>query len=176
MLERPELGSRDVLVEDERVDPRGSYKKREIVEEDHYRGRDPQSSRSSPLSDPMDEWAIVQAPSKSKHSPEKELPVVDVREESRRSRRKDRQANPAEDEMREPKHKGDTPRSKVGPRYIGVKDRRERLWTEITKDLVVKEAIERAGYEYEEMDTVYYIFSYLHPVSICSLRLLLIPS
>ncbi len=124
----------------------------------------------------MDDWAIVQAPSKSKHSLEKELPAVDVREDPRRPRRKDRQFSPAEDEMIEPRHKGDTPRSKVGPRYIGVRDRRERLWTEITKDLVVKEAIERAGYEYEEMDTVYYIFSYLHPVSICSLHLLPTPS
>lgn len=53
---------------------------------------------------------------------------------------------------------------KVGRRYIGMKEQRKRLWTEITKDLVVREAIERAGYEYEETDYFYYIFSYLHYV------------
>lgn len=45
-----------------------------------------------------------------------------------------------------------------------MKEQRKRLWTEITKDLVVREAIERAGYEYEETDYFYYIFSYLHYV------------
>lgn len=50
-------------------------------------------------------------------------------------------------------------------RYVGMKNnQRDRLWTEITKDLVVREAIERAGYEYEETDQFYYIFSYLHYV------------
>lgn len=55
---------------------------------------------------------------------------------------------------------------RIGRRYIGVKDKRDRLWTEITKDLVVREAIERAGYEYEETDSFYYIFSYLGYVSL----------
>lgn len=54
----------------------------------------------------------------------------------------------------------------VGPgrRYIGMKDHRDRLWTEITKDLVVRDAVERFGYEYEETDSFFYIFSYLHYV------------
>lgn len=54
----------------------------------------------------------------------------------------------------------------VGPgrRYIGMKDRRDRLWTEITKDLVVRDAVEKLGYEYEETDYFFYIFSYLHYV------------
>lgn len=54
----------------------------------------------------------------------------------------------------------------VGPgrRYIGMKDRRDRKWTEITKDLVVRDAVERLGYEYEETDSFFYIFSYLHYV------------
>ncbi|KAJ5104545.1 hypothetical protein NUU61_001892 [Penicillium alfredii] len=42
-----------------------------------------------------------------------------------------------------------------------VKDRRDERWTEIAKDLVVKEAIERMGYEYDETRMFYYIFSYL---------------
>ncbi|EAW12726.1 uncharacterized protein ACLA_011530 [Aspergillus clavatus NRRL 1] len=49
----------------------------------------------------------------------------------------------------------------IGRRYIGTKEKRDRLWTEITKDLVVREAIERAGYEFEETESFYYIFSYL---------------
>lgn len=43
-------------------------------------------------------------------------------------------------------------------------NQKDRLWTEITKDLVVREAIERAGYEYEETEQFYYIFAYLHYV------------
>ncbi|KAJ5451459.1 hypothetical protein N7491_000641 [Penicillium cf. griseofulvum] len=34
-------------------------------------------------------------------------------------------------------------------------------WTEITKKLIVREAIERMGFEYEETRTSYYIFSFL---------------
>lgn len=36
------------------------------------------------------------------------------------------------------------------------------LWTEITKDLVTREAIEYCGYQYEETEFFYYIFEYLH--------------
>ncbi|KAF7550480.1 hypothetical protein G7046_g7998 [Stylonectria norvegica] len=35
------------------------------------------------------------------------------------------------------------------------------MWTEITKDLVVREAIEQLGYEYEETGQFYYIMDYL---------------
>ncbi|KAF4964538.1 hypothetical protein FZEAL_10857, partial [Fusarium zealandicum] len=35
------------------------------------------------------------------------------------------------------------------------------MWTEVTKDLVVREAIEEAGYEYEETKEFYYIMDYL---------------
>ncbi|KAK2875070.1 hypothetical protein FQN49_001810 [Arthroderma sp. PD_2] len=52
-------------------------------------------------------------------------------------------------------------RGTVAKRYVGVKEKREELWTEITKDLVVKEAIEEAGYEYEETADFFYIFAYL---------------
>ncbi|RDW72453.1 uncharacterized protein DSM5745_07625 [Aspergillus mulundensis] len=162
IVEQPEVAERrELLVEAERADPRVTYKEREreIIEED-YR-------RSSPHSDSTDDWAIVSAP--SKYSPEREPPVVDVREEPSRPRHKRNPVKPPIDEVRDPKPKGDNPRGKVGPRYIGIKDRRERLWTEITKELVVREAIERAGYEYEELDTSYYIFSYLHPDDVSAL-------
>ncbi|CEJ60496.1 hypothetical protein PMG11_09068 [Penicillium brasilianum] len=47
-----------------------------------------------------------------------------------------------------------------------VKERRDERWTEITKDLVVREAIERLGYEFEETRTFYYIFTFLEPAEI----------
>lgn len=53
----------------------------------------------------------------------------------------------------------------VARRYVGIKDKRDELWTEITKDLVCKEAIEKAGYEYEETEHFYYVFAYLRYVS-----------
>ncbi|KAL4904495.1 hypothetical protein BDW74DRAFT_25425 [Aspergillus multicolor] len=160
---------RELIVEEERLDPRVTYKEREreIIEE-HYR-REAQPVRNSPHSDSTDDWAIISAPSRSKYSPEREPPVVDVREEPPRPRHKKSPVKAPTDDIIDPRPKGDNPRGKVGPRYIGVKDRRERLWTEITKDLVVREAIERAGYEYEEFDTFYYIFSYLHPDDVSAL-------
>ncbi|KAL4941594.1 hypothetical protein BDV06DRAFT_178358 [Aspergillus oleicola] len=167
IVEGPVTPHRELLVENERLDPRMSYRQheREVIEEDVHRGREPQPSRSSPE---MDDWAIVQAPPKPKRSPEKVLSVVDVREESRHSRHRDRGPRSSGDDLSRDLT-GGRPRGKVGSRYIGVKDRRERLWTEITKDLVVREAIERAGYEYEEMDSVYYIFSYLSPEDVNAL-------
>lgn len=53
----------------------------------------------------------------------------------------------------------------IGRRYAGVKDPREGMWTEITKDLVVKEAITEAGYEFEETDDFFYVIAYLKYVS-----------
>ncbi|KAM7205331.1 hypothetical protein V8F33_001162 [Rhypophila sp. PSN 637] len=40
--------------------------------------------------------------------------------------------------------------------------RGNEMWTEITKDLVTREAIERMGYEYEETEWFYYVMEYLH--------------
>jgi hypothetical protein len=44
------------------------------------------------------------------------------------------------------------------------------LWTEITKDLITREAIEELGYPYEETDFFYYIFEYLDRNEIAELR------
>lgn len=44
------------------------------------------------------------------------------------------------------------------------------LWTEITKDLVTREAIEECGYQFEETDFFYYIFEYLGSDQIAELR------
>ena len=47
----------------------------------------------------------------------------------------------------------------------GPKNSTDGLWTEITKDLVVKEAIESLGYEYEETEFFFYVMQYLRYVS-----------
>ncbi|KAJ5908511.1 hypothetical protein N7495_001193 [Penicillium taxi] len=47
-----------------------------------------------------------------------------------------------------------------------VSEPRNECWTEITKSLVVREAIERLGYEFEETRLYYYIFSFLQPADI----------
>ncbi|KAK8016246.1 hypothetical protein PG993_014435 [Apiospora rasikravindrae] len=51
---------------------------------------------------------------------------------------------------------------------ISIRDRERRprkkeqdMWTEITKDLVVREAIEKCGYEYEETEWFFYVMQYL---------------
>ncbi|OQV03937.1 hypothetical protein CLAIMM_08907 [Cladophialophora immunda] len=49
----------------------------------------------------------------------------------------------------------------IGRRYGKERDPKDGLWTEVTKDLVVKEAIQEMGYEYEETDDFYYIIAYL---------------
>jgi hypothetical protein len=40
------------------------------------------------------------------------------------------------------------------------------MWTEVTKDLVVRDAIEAFGYGYEETEFFYYIMEYLRYVSL----------
>jgi hypothetical protein len=40
------------------------------------------------------------------------------------------------------------------------------VWTEISKDFIVREAIEELGYDYEENDYFYYILVYLRSVCI----------
>ncbi|KAK7888254.1 hypothetical protein LTR67_009132 [Exophiala xenobiotica] len=49
----------------------------------------------------------------------------------------------------------------IGRRFGRMPDPKDGLWTEITKDLVIKEAIQEMGYEYEETDDFYYIIAYL---------------
>jgi hypothetical protein len=39
------------------------------------------------------------------------------------------------------------------------------MWTEVAKDLVIKEAIEEKGYEYDETDAFFYVMEYLQYVS-----------
>jgi hypothetical protein len=131
----------------------------QVFEEEQYTRRDaggPQR-RSTPTVT-VEDKAIIRLDSGSHGSADQEM-----RRERRVSTRRSRSVNGhgrLSDETIDRKH------GRIGRRYIGVKDKRDRLWTEITKDLVVKEAIERAGYEYEETDSFYYIFSYLRYVSL----------
>lgn len=46
---------------------------------------------------------------------------------------------------------------------------RADMWTEVTKDLVIKEAIDRMGYDYEETDRFFYVMEYLKYVSLPTL-------
>ena len=43
--------------------------------------------------------------------------------------------------------------------------KRDKMWTEVTKDLVIKEAIDEMGYEFEETDDYFYVMEYLRYVS-----------
>ncbi|RVX69140.1 hypothetical protein B0A52_06854 [Exophiala mesophila] len=49
----------------------------------------------------------------------------------------------------------------IGRRYGKEGNPTDGLWTEVTKDLVVKEAIQEMGYEFEETSDYYYIIAYL---------------
>lgn len=56
-------------------------------------------------------------------------------------------------------------RYEQGRRYVGEKDKKEKMWTEITKDLVTEDAIQQMGYDFEETEFFYYVMSYLKYVS-----------
>jgi hypothetical protein len=59
----------------------------------------------------------------------------------------------------------DQPRVEPPPMQPPVQ-RPTDMWTEITKDLVIKEAIQRSGYEFEETEFFYYVMDYLRYVSL----------
>lgn len=46
------------------------------------------------------------------------------------------------------------------------------MWTEVTKDLVTREAIEEMGYQYEEAENHFYVVEYLQYVRFCFARML----
>ena len=48
-----------------------------------------------------------------------------------------------------------------------ARSKKDKMWTEITKDLVIKEAIDEKGYEYEETEGFFYVMEYLRYVSTC---------
>jgi hypothetical protein len=46
-----------------------------------------------------------------------------------------------------------------------VQQRKKDMWTEVTKDLVIREAIDQCGYSCEETDEFFYVMEYLKYVS-----------
>jgi hypothetical protein len=63
-------------------------------------------------------------------------------------------------------------RNSVNDQFTGefnVKPRKKDMWTEVTKDLVIREAIDQMGYSCEETDDFFYVMEYLKYVS-CSSR------
>ncbi len=64
-----------------------------------------------------------------------------------------------------PREREEVTEIRQGRRYVGEKDPKEKMWTEITKDLVTEDAIKSMGYDFEETEFFYYIMSYLKYVS-----------
>lgn len=140
-------------------DTRPSKDVRDEFEENPY-GR--QGAGRHPSSDSVaGDWAIVNSPAASRGLMRDEFdgPSREIRR-PRHSKERRRRTPSSDRRVSEDAER----RAQIGRRYVGTEDRRERLWTEITKDLVVREAIERAGYEFEETEFFYYIFDYLQYV------------
>ncbi|KAI0835516.1 hypothetical protein F5Y06DRAFT_136516 [Hypoxylon sp. FL0890] len=90
--------------------------------------------------------------------------IVKEREPSRERERLSIQVYDKRDRSRE----RDVEVEEIQDRRISIRDgdrapprKRSEMWTEITKDLVVREAIERIGYEYEETEWFFYVMQYL---------------
>lgn len=100
---------------------------------------------------------------------------IDVREESNRetsnleieistSNKHRHDHGPVYEREREFERIEETSDRHVGMPRPPTKSRNADLWTEITKDLVVREAIEQMGYDFEETEYFYYIIQYLRYV------------
>lgn len=104
--------------------------------------------------DSTDEWSVVHAPSKEEGvEMSGALDVVEIA--------------PKDASLTDSTSEGDDDEGTEESGRAGThlsKENKDERWTEITKDLVVREAIERIGYEFEETRVSYYIFSYLEPV------------
>ncbi|KAE8157042.1 hypothetical protein BDV40DRAFT_61543 [Aspergillus tamarii] len=134
------------------------FDEHEVLEEVYGRPRELERSlRETTPKLAGDDWAIISAAPKT----EREALLDEISHGPREPALKDKKPKFTVSEERHSESDPDFARGKVGRRYIGMKDQRNGLWTEITKDLVVKEAIERSGFEYEETVSSYYVFSYL---------------
>jgi hypothetical protein len=109
--------------------------------------------------------------------PERERERIEIREE-RRVEEPRRETTGLEIEISSRRREGggtyereyerieETSDRRVGLPRNPPKQRVGDLWTEITKDLVVREAIETRGYDYEETEFFYYVLQYLRYVSL----------
>ena len=116
----------------------------------HTKRSQPRSLADDSPKDAKDDWSVVHAPSKAEAMEMSgALDIVEV----------------APKHSSEPEIEVEEDESEVAsPNPKDPKEHRDERWTEITKDLVVREAIERLGYEFEETRMFYYIFSYLESV------------
>lgn len=103
----------------------------------------------------IDEWSVVHAPSKEE-AVEMSGGLLDIVEVAPKNASLDDSESEEEVEVEVEQQE------RVAPKVH--KEPRDERWTEITKDLVVRDAIEQLGYEFEETRMFYYIFSYLEPV------------
>lgn len=110
-------------------------------------------------------WSKYSGVRRSKFIPERDERRDDRREDSRsRSDRSERDSRLSV-QIYDSK---DRDIEKVTDRRLSIRasappsPRPNEMWTEITKDLVTREAIERMGYEYEETEWFYYVMEYLH--------------
>ncbi|KAJ5745313.1 hypothetical protein N7520_010495 [Penicillium odoratum] len=103
----------------------------------------------------IDEWSIVHSPKEQAIEMTGALDIIEVAPKDASTDSGSESEEEVEIEVE----------SKRAERKI-PKERRDERWTEITKDLVVRGAIEELGYEFEETRTFYYIFSYLEPADI----------
>ncbi|KAI9045345.1 uncharacterized protein KD926_008771 [Aspergillus affinis] len=151
----------------ERGPPKGDFvEEREIIEETYDEGMPERAPKEIVSKDVAEDWALVNASAKTRDIPR------DIAREYKGNKLPqlgDRRSKFTMSDKKISDGDADFDRGKIGRRYVGVKDRRDRLWTEITKDLVVKEAIERMGFEYEETVSSYYVFSYLQYDDVSSL-------
>lgn len=121
-------------------------------------------------------WSRYSGVRRSKFVPEREETPVSVvsepirgREPSRDRERLSIQVYDSRDKSRDREVEVD----EIQDRRITIRNddrapprKRNEMWTEITKDLVSREAIDRLGYEYEETEWFFYVMQYLRYVSL----------
>ncbi|KAI1804768.1 hypothetical protein F4811DRAFT_259126 [Daldinia bambusicola] len=107
----------------------------------------PISAVSEPIRESIREREREREPSR-----ERERLSIQVYDKRERSRDRDRDVEVEEIQDRRITIRND---DRAPPR------KRNEMWTEITKDLVTREAIERMGYEYEETEWFFYVMQYL---------------
>lgn len=103
-------------------------------------------------------WQKYNGVRRSKFIPERDsLAVYDRERERERERVPERERDSVRIEINDGRRVG---------RPLPPRNRYGDMWTEITKDLVVREAIEELGYDFEETEFFYYIIQYLRYVSV----------
>ncbi|KAH8885785.1 hypothetical protein GQ53DRAFT_354255 [Thozetella sp. PMI_491] len=116
-------------------------------------------------------WQRYNGVRRAKFIPDRESVVSSTTVSDREIAVRDRMASPRESRLsvqvhdKHRDHEIDVDVEKVTDRRISLRPpapvRKPETWTEITKDLIVREAIEELGYEYEETEFFFYVMQYL---------------